>query len=157
MAGTIVVVVFALDGLRFAAQVEAGWALAANVVLSIYVGLVLWLLMVAIPALLARFFALPRAGVYAFAATSGCSFLPWLLMPALSLWQSVLGGTAVMLFAVTSFFWMVYLFWIAVEESFSVTGKQALCLLIILPQLVMLIVFAWFWQIVNEVMSLLGL
>jgi len=156
MAGTVVVIAAALDGLRFAAESGRAAALAANVVLSIYMGLVLWLSIVSIPALLARFFALPRARVHAFAATSGWSFLPWLLMPALSLWESVLGTTAVLLFAVTLFVWIVYLFWIAVEESFSVSGKQTLCLLLILPQLAILVVFVWVWQIVNEVMSLLG-
>ena len=68
----------------------------------------------------------------------------------------MLGTTAVLLFAVTLFVWIVYLFWIAVEESFSVSGKQTLCLLLILPQLAILVVFVWVWQIVNEVMSLLG-
>jgi len=119
-------------------------------------GLVLWLLMVAIPALLARFFTLPRASVHAFATTSGWSFLPWVFMPALSLWGTVLGSTTVLFFALTLFCWMVYLLWTSVLVSFSVTGKQTLCLLLILPQLVILVVFAWVWQIVNEVMSLLG-
>jgi hypothetical protein len=156
MAGFIVVTVAALDGLRFGAQCRDGAALAASVVLSVYMGVVLWLLMVAIPALLARFFALPRAGVQAFAATSGWSFLPWVFMPALSLWQSVLGSTTVLLFAVTLFCWMFYLLWVSVAESFSATGRQTLCLLLILPQLVIFAVAAWIWQIVNEVISLLG-
>jgi len=156
MAAAIVVSAAALDGLRFGAQSGSGISLFANVILSVYMGLVLWLLMVSIPAILARFFGLPRESVLAFAATSGCSFLPWVFMPALSLWESTLGATAVLLFAATLLAWMAYLLWVSVSESFSVSGKQTLCLLLILPQLVILVVFAWTWQVVNEIMSLLG-
>ena len=43
-----------------------------------------------------------------------------------------------------------------VQESFAVSGKQTLCLLVILPQLIVLANVFWIWQVSNEVMSLLG-
>lgn len=156
VAGGIVIAGAALDGLRFGPGFGGPAALVGNVVLSIYMGIMLWLSMVAVPAVLAKFFSFKRSKVQAFAVTSGWSFLPWVFMAPLSLWDPVLGSGSVFLFAVTLFCWIVYLLWIAAQESFSTTGKQTLCLLLILPQLIFLVTFLWLWQVVNETFSLLG-
>jgi hypothetical protein len=153
LAGTVVVMSGAQEGLR--AGVYEGGAILPAMVVSALGFVFLWLCLVAVPGVLCLFFPVSRAAVRSFAVTSGFSFLPWLFMGPLSLYGVFLGTGAVILFWLAMLAWMVYLLYLAVQQCFSLNGKQALSVLFLLPPVVVLALWLWAWQIISSVVALL--
>ncbi|HEY9871723.1 MAG TPA: hypothetical protein V6D08_21380 [Candidatus Obscuribacterales bacterium] len=152
-AGTVVVVCGVQEGLRAGAW--QGGALLPAVAVSALGFVFLWLSLVAVPGVLCLAFPVSRAAVGSFAVTSGFSFLPWVFMGPLSLYGVVLGQGIVLIFWLTQLAWMLYLLYLAVQQSFSLSGKQVLSVLFILPPVILLAIWLLVWQIISSVVALL--
>lgn len=153
LAGTVVAACGAQEGLR--ASAWQGQAILPAVAVSALGFLFLWLSLVAVPGVLCLFFPLKGKSVGAFAVTSGFSFLPWLFMAPLSLYGVALGQGISLLFWLTMLAWMVYLLYLAVQQSFSLSCRQALAALFILPQAILLVLLLSAWQMISSFVAFL--
>jgi hypothetical protein len=125
--------VFALDGLRTTSTTRLDWALV-NVPSSIFAGLLMWVLLSAMLALLAACFNTPSERIRALFVTTGWSFAPWALMAPVWCYRSV-AGHAFPLLAIVPLLWVVVTQVRAIRETLQLKAWQVLALVFIVPAL----------------------
>lgn len=127
----IVILAFALDGLRLTPGGQLGWALI-NVPGEITGGLALWLLSAIVVSMTALCFGADMAKVRACFVTLGWSLLPWIFLGPLACFAKIF-GTVQVLFMAIPLAWIIFLQVVAVKQSFQMKIWQALVLVMVLP------------------------
>jgi len=150
----LVTLIASLDGLRQVWRTDSASLVSLTMLLSAASGIALWLSVVAAPTVASMTLGRGFGRAEAFAVTTAWSFLPWLFMPALSLWEPLAGTAVVVTAGVLLFAAMVRLFWIAVQETFELSSEQILYFVFVIPQLVVFAVWMWASQLLGSALSL---
>ncbi len=138
----VVLVSFAW-GLKSAA---GPWSAVASTVLAVAGGLTGWLLLTGFLSLIALCLQAPASRVKACLATTGWAFLPWLFVCPLAAYHQAFGSPAAVVILIP-FVWVTALLWIAVQESFHLSGWQMLILVAVVPPLAAMVELIWSWKV----------
>jgi hypothetical protein len=132
-AAVLVVLVFALEGLRLSSASQLKWAFL-NVPLAVIGGVIIWLGLAGVLCLTAACFNTPQDRVRSALVTLGWSFLPLIFLSPLVLYKSLFGPATVLLMAIP-LLWTFILQLLAITESFKLKGWQTITLVFLVPAL----------------------
>lgn len=140
-AAALVTVVSAASGLALAGGRFTGFT-PISLVAAIVCGVIGWLSMTGTLALAASAFGVPASRVRASFVTTGWAMLPFLFLLPLSVYRLALGPVAAIL-VLAPLAWSYCLLWLALHESYDLRSRQALFLIVLLPQLATFTIFWW--------------
>jgi hypothetical protein len=149
----VVVLVSLVDGLVSCGQ-QFQWWVPFLSLLAVVGGLVSWLVLAGTAALAAVVFNTEPARIRASFICSAWAFLPWLFMAPATAYHSAFGPIMLPL-ALLPCVWVLYLQWLAFQETYQLKGWQTLFLLVFLPQLGLSLCIWWSLQILGTGLSLL--
>lgn len=152
-AALLICFVFALDGLRMTAAADPQWALL-NIPTSITCGVIMWLCLSGLLAILALCFRAPGRQLKAVFITCGWAFSPWIFMGPIWCYHAALGG-AFIVFSVVPLLWVMVMQILAIAATFELKSWQTLALVFVAPALLETLSLLQFFQAVYVTVSAL--
>lgn len=150
-AMVLLVLVFAMDGLRFSTLPTIKWA-AINLPAAVLAGGMYWLCLAGALSISALCFGAPKYKVRAVLVNLAWSFVPWLFMAPIGCFRHVL-GPAIAMAVLVPMLWVFVLQIIAINESFELKSWQTLLLVLLVPTLLFWVQLGQFMQGVYVLME----